>query len=174
MSDTDFWVPPDKGSRFVTVYTTTEDGALAVGDGSVCGSFDERPPLLSGGGGLVSTASDYVRFSQMLLNGGALDGHELLRPETVRLMSTNRLPDTLVPIYAGYGFGLGFSVLVDANATAEPDNNGVFRWGGYAGTHFWIDPEEELIGIALTQLAPDAHPEIGTEFQTLVYAAIGQ
>ncbi|UCG86889.1 MAG: beta-lactamase family protein [Gemmatimonadota bacterium] len=178
MQDTDFFVPPEKSSRFTTVYSTAADSSLVEGDASICGSYSARPPLLLGGGGLVSTAHDYIRFAQMLLNGGELDGHQLLSPETVDLMSTNRLPDELVPIrigewvVSGYGFGLGFSVLTDADATPVPDNNGVFRWLGYAATYFWIDPAEELIGLAMTQLAPNTHPELEAEFQTLVYEAL--
>jgi CubicO group peptidase (beta-lactamase class C family) len=172
MNDTDFWVPPSKSSRFVTAYTTTQDSSLAVADVVLCGSYNDRPQLLSGGGGLVSTASDYIRFAQMLLDGGKLDGHEYLSSETVNLMTSNRLPDELVNIYPGLGFGLGFSVLMDADATPVPDNNGVYRWGGYAATYFWIDPVEELIGLAMTQLAPNTHPELGSEFQTLVYEAL--
>jgi CubicO group peptidase (beta-lactamase class C family) len=177
MTDTGFFVPPGNNTRFTTNYTATRD-SLRVQDPSVEGTYNVTPDLLSGGGGLVSTAADYVRFAQMLLNGGELDGVRILRPETIELMRTNRLAENLIPIRIaawqapGYGFGLGFSVLVDEDASPEPDNDGVFRWWGYASTYFWIDPEADLIGMVLTQLTP---PTVGTleqEFQTLVYNAL--
>lgn len=181
MTDTDFYVPMEKSQRLASVYRTGADGSLERLEISTCSDGD-IPQLLSGGGGLLSTASDYIRFSQMLLNGGELDGTRLLRPETVELMRTNRLPEDLVPIgfgpgvdIPGYGFGLGFSVLTDADVTPVPDTDGVFRWMGYASTYFWIDPEEELIGLVMTQLEPGAlDPEFATEFQTLVYEAISR
>ncbi len=180
MTDTDFYVPPEKSPRLASVYVTAADGSLERLEISSCRNGD-MPQLLSGGAGLLSTASDYVRFSQMLLNGGELDGTRLLRPETVELMRTNRLPEELIPIRIGanfeapgYGFGLGFSVLTDADITPVPDTDGVFRWLGAASTYFWIDPGEELIGLVMTQLAPGIHPELETEFQTLVYEAISR
>ena len=180
MKDTDFYVPPEKSSRLASVYVATADGTLERLETSLCGNR-ARPQLLSGGGGLLSTAPDYVRFAQMLLNGGEWDGIRVLRPETVELMRTNRLPEDLIPIRIGavfeapgYGFGLGFSVLTDAGVTPIPDTDGVFRWAGYASTYFWIDPEEQLIGIVMTQLEPPIHPELETEFQTLVYEAISR
>ena len=177
MRDTAFVVPPEQAGRFTTAYTRRPDGALAEDDVSLCGVHDAPPELLSGGAGLVSTAGDYVRFAQMLLNGGTLDGVRLLQPETVREMRTNQLPDYLIPIRIrgdehGYGFGLGFSVLTDADATPHGDNDGVFRWRGYASTYFWIDPEADLIGVLLTQLAPPTAPGIEREFQTTVYEAL--
>lgn len=177
MKDTEFYVPPEKSDRFTTAYATAADGSLAVTD-VPCGSYGARPQLLLGGAGLVSTAPDYLRFAQMMLNGGKFDGHRLLSAETVDMMRTNRLPAELVPIgvggfeMPGYGFGLGFSVLTDADATPVPDNDGIYWWGGYASTLFWIDPEEELIGIMMSQLAPGTHPELNSEFQTLVYEAL--
>lgn len=179
MVDTDFFVSPDAMPRFTTNYTATGDG-LRVQDPPEGGAYDGHPVLLSGGGGLVSTAADYVRFAQMLLNEGELDGVRLLRPETVASMRTNRLPADLIPLRIstwqapGYGFGLGFSVLVDEDATPEPDHDGIFRWFGYASTYFWIDPEAELIGLAFTQLLPPTVPALEKEFQTLVYEAIEQ
>lgn len=178
MTDTDFVVPAEKTMRFTTAYTAAGDGALRIFDSPVDGIYNTKPNLLSGGGGLVSTAADYVRFAQMLLNGGELDGVRILRPETVELMRTNRLAEDMIPISIatwtgdGYGFGLGFSVLVDDDATPLPDNDGVFRWQGIASTYFWIDPEAELIGLVMTQLYPPSLPTIESEFQTLVYNAL--
>ena len=178
MRDTAFFVPPEKTVRFTTTYTVLADGSLRAGFGG-CGTYDAKPALLSGGGGLVSTAADYVRFAQMLLDEGELQGVSLLRPETVDVMRTNRLPDSLIPIRLGplweapgYGFGLGFSVLTDADATPYGDNVGVFRWWGYGSTYFWIDPVDELIGLVMTQLSPPTVADLEPEFQALVYAAL--
>ena len=129
---------------------------------------------------MVSTASDYIRFAQMLLNEGQLDSVRILAPETVRMMRSNRLPETLVPISLGtymspgYGFGLGFAVLVDQDASPEPDRNGVFRWAGAANTFFWIDPDSELVGMVWTQFSPFAAYEIEREYQTLVYESLSE
>ena len=178
MTDTDFVVPPEKTTRFATGYAAARNGRLRMVDSPVEGTYNTKPLLLSGGGGLVSTAADYVRFAQMLLNGGELDGARLLGPETVELMRTNRLAEELIPISIGtwkadgYGFGLGFSVLVDDDATPVPDNDGVFRWWGIGSTYFWIDPEAELVGLVMTQLRPPTLPMLESEFQTLVYNAL--
>ncbi len=122
--------------------------------------FAEPPIFLSGGGGLVSTVGDYLRFAQMLLHGGALDGARLLGRKTLEVMRANHLPPELVPIVlngnpnAGYGFGLGVSVLADLPASGAPGSAGIFGWGGAATTQFWIDPEEEMLGIFMTQFMP--------------------
>ena len=177
MSDTAFVVPSDKRDRFTANYARPA-GALQVIDSPVDGQYTQPPRWLSGGGGLTSTASDYIRFAQMLLQDGRLGEVRILQPETVRMMRANRLPDALVPIELGtflspgYGFGLGFAVVVDANASPEPDNNGVFRWAGAANTFFWIDPQAGLIGMVWTQFNPFAAYDIEREFQTLVYEAM--
>ena len=114
----------------------------------------------------------------MLLEGGSLGDVRILGADTVAKMRENRLPDALVPIELGtfmspgYGFGLGFAVMMDADASPEPDNNGVYRWAGAANTFFWIDPEAELVGMVWTQFMPFAAYDIEREFQTLVYEAI--
>ena len=177
MEDTAFVVPADKRGRFTGHYQR-QDGALRLVDSPVDGTYTRPPAWLSGGGGLTSTASDYLRFAQMLLQDGQLDDARILAPETVRMMRANRLPAALVPIQLagylspGYGFGLGFAVVVDAESSPEPDNDGVFRWAGAANTFFWIDPRAELIGMVWTQLDPFAAYEIEREFQTLVYGAL--
>lgn len=177
MEDTGFQVPGGDRGRFVANYARTPDG-LRLLDSPTDGEYTRAPTWLSGGGGLVSTASDYVRFAQMLLQGGELDGVRILQEETVTAMGTNQLPEAMVPIDAvgylspGYGFGLGFAVLVDAGATPEPDVNGIIRWAGAANTFFWIDPANELIGMAWTQFNPFAIEPLEREFQTLVYGAL--
>ena len=177
MDDTAFVVPRDKLDRFTGHYVR-EGGALQLVDSPVDGEYTRPPAWLSGGGGLTSTASDYIRFAQMLLQDGQLGGVRILAPETVRMMRANRLPEALVPIQLGaylspgYGFGLGFAVVVDAESSPEPDNDGVFRWAGAANTFFWIDPQEDLIGMVWTQVNPFAAYDLEREFQTLVYEAL--
>lgn len=139
-------------------------------------SWDEKyqPDALfkSGGGGLLTTISDYLRFCQMLLNGGELDGVRLLSPKTVQLMTSSHLPDTgEVLSRSGTGFGLGVAVLVDQVAFGELGSDGEYNWGGAAGTKFWIDPAENLIGIFMTQSIPHAS-QIGLDFKYLSYQAI--
>ena len=177
MDDTAFVVPADKLGR-LTGHYAVQDGALQLVDSPADGEYTRPPAWLSGGGGLTSTASDYIRFAQMLLQDGQLGGTRLLAPETVQSMRSNRLPEALVPIQLGtylspgYGFGLGFAVVVDAAASPEPDNEGVFRWAGAANTFFWIDPQAELIGMVWIQINPFAAYDLEREFQTLVYEAL--
>ena len=179
MRDTAFFVAPEKAARFTTPYTALPDGSLQEGGFSLCGTYNTKPELLSGGAGLVSTAADYVRFAQMLLDDGEFQGVQVLRPESVEAMRTNRLSESLIPIgfgpespLPGYGFGLGFSVLTDADVTPYRDNDGVFRWLGYGSTYFWIDPVDDLVGLVMTQLAPPTLVQLEPEFQTLVYDAL--
>jgi CubicO group peptidase (beta-lactamase class C family) len=127
----------------------------------------------SGGGGLVSTTSDYLRFAQMLLNKGELDGVRLLGRKTVELMTTNHLPDGVHPFDdAASGFGLGVSVLMDLGKSQMLGTIGNFGWGGAANTNFWIDPKEELIGILMLQFMPgDTYP-VTPDFHILTYQAL--
>ena len=172
MEDTAFMVPAEKLDRFTANYARPA-GTLLMIDSPVDGQFTRAPPWLSGGGGLTSTASDYVRFAQMLLGDGQLGDVRILRPETVRMMRANRLPDAMVPIQLGtylspaYGFGLGFAVAVDAGASPEPDNDGLFRWGrrrqhllldrpgGRADRH-GLDPVQPVRGLRSRARVPDA------------------
>lgn len=177
MDDTAFHVSADKLDRF-TGNCARPDGTLQLTDSPVDGQYTRPPVWLSGGGGLTSTASDYIRFAQMLLHGGELDGVRILETDTVETIRTNHLPESLIPVSFGkylspaYGFGLRFAVLVDDTASPKPDNTGVHRWAGAANTFFWIDPEAELIGMLWTQISPFAVYDIKREFQTLVYEAL--
>ena len=177
MDDTAFWVPPDKIARLTTHYALSDHG-LVVADTPDTGQYSQMPAVAYGGGGLVSTASDYIRFAQMLLQEGHLEGVRILRADTVRLMRTNQLPPALTPIsledymVEGYGFGLGFATLIDEDATQVADHNGLFRWGGIANTFFWIDPEIKLIAMVWTQLSPFGAYGLERTFQELVYEAI--
>jgi CubicO group peptidase (beta-lactamase class C family) len=177
MDDTAFWVPPDKIARLATHYALSDRG-LVVADNPDTGRYSQMPAFAYGGGGLVSTASDYIRFAQMLLQEGQLEGVRILRGDTVRLMRTNQLPPAMTPIslgdstLEGYGFGLGFATLINEDATEVADHNGLFRWVGLANTFFWIDPELELVAMVWTQLFPFGAYGLERTFQELVYEAI--
>ena len=126
----------------------------------------------SGGGGLLSTSMDYLRFSQMLLNGGELNGVRFLSPRTVDLMSRNHLGDIQMGFgRLGVGFGLGFAVLMDAGEAGDVGSDGEYNWGGAAGTRFWIDPEQNLIGLFMVQSLPH-RTTLAQDFKTLVYQAL--
>jgi CubicO group peptidase (beta-lactamase class C family) len=127
----------------------------------------------SGAGGLVSTAADYVRFHQMMLQGGELDGARILGRKTVELMTTNHIGD--LPIWLtgpGYGFGLGYSVVKDIGVTGQAGSAGMYGWGGAFCTYFQVDPKEELIGVVMTQVRPYNHINIRQEFMALANQAI--
>jgi CubicO group peptidase (beta-lactamase class C family) len=153
MVDTGFFVPPQKLKRFAEFYEYGKDGQLQVLKGGLNHDFSLKPALSSGGGGLVSTATDYMRFCQMLLNGGRLDGVRLLSPRTVELMRTNVLPPAMPIFVPGAGFGLDFAVYTDSVAAGGYYGKGTYWWGGAAGTWFWIDPAEDLIVIGMIQQA---------------------
>jgi len=178
MVDTDFYVPETKLDRFAALYSPLGDDGIKLIDAPATSPFSKPTDCLSGGVGLLSTASDYMRFCQMLLNGGELDGVQLLGRKTVELMRANHLPDELIPIRVGAhaqhgcGFGLGFRVLVHAAQAGRLGSEGEFGWGGYASTSFFVDPKEELIGLLLTQLAPSRYYPIRNEFKVLVYQAL--
>jgi CubicO group peptidase (beta-lactamase class C family) len=159
MKDTAFFVPEEKLARFAANYGPDEKKGLKVIDEPAKSRYRARPKILSGGGGLLSTARDYLRFCQMILNGGELQGIRLLKTETVQQMTTNQLPAEAMPInlggnkQAGVGFGLGFSVREKGNVVLGAQD-GEYGWGGAASTHFWISPKQELIVVALQQYMP--------------------
>lgn len=175
MKDTFFEVPPAKRNR-LTGYYAHNGATLALVDSPDSGSYTRPPLMFSGGGGLVSTVPDYLRFAQMILNGGELDGVRVLRRETVAQMLSNQLPPALVPIAVvapieGTGFGLGFSVVV-APRPGHPSDVGRAGWGGYANTFFWIDPPRRLIAMVFTQYFPFGAHNLEEEFRRLVYQAV--
>jgi CubicO group peptidase (beta-lactamase class C family) len=190
MVDTEFHVPEDKVSRFSACYAVGVLGSKVVSQDRPTLQDDPRtspylkpPTLVSGGGGLVSTAADYLRFSRMLLQGGELDGVRLLGPKTLALMTANHLPGGQdIPrlsrsmfseaTYDGVGFGLGFATTVTPASTLMPGSAGDFFWGGAASTFFWVDPQEDLIGVFLTQLLPSSAFPVRRQLRTLVYSAI--
>jgi CubicO group peptidase (beta-lactamase class C family) len=171
MTDTGFGAPAKKRARRAQLYGHDKTGALKRWSGSL-------PRFPSGGGGLYSTAADYLRFAQMLLNGGELDGARILRPETVKLMTTNHLPAAMLPFIPptwpfrlGYGMGLGVRVIVNLAETGEPGSVGSFTWQGAAGTDFWVDPQEAIIGLSLPQIMPGQY-DAAKEFRALAYQAL--
>jgi CubicO group peptidase (beta-lactamase class C family) len=170
MSDTAFHVPERHHSRIAEAFGRDPDSGVTVQLLEV----RDPPGFESGGGGLVSTAADYARFLQMLLNGGTLEGHRLLSRKTIEFMTADHLgpitgaPDLLIP---GHGFGLGFAVRLQAGIAHVPGSIGQYFWGGLAGTTFWVDPAEQLFALLLIQ-APGLRDYYRTLFRDLVYSAV--
>ena len=176
MPDTSFRMSEDKSGRFAQVYKKTKDeqGIEPANDGRTERYYDDTQ-WYSGGGGLVSTTRDYLRFCQMLLNGGTLDGTRILSRKTIELMTidhTGEIPRASSTLAAGYGFGLNFAVHVDPAKSGLNGSVGEYRWGGLAGTSFWIDPTEELIGIYMIQMMPPRYENGAGQFKRLVYQSI--
>lgn len=148
MVDTAFHVPAEKLGRFAEFYLRDKEGKFNKHPSD---DYTKPPVFASGGGGLVSTASDYMRFCQMLLNGGELDGQRILSPLSVKLMRTNALPASAPTMAPGTGFGLDFAVVEDPALAGGYVGKGTYFWGGYAGTWFWIDPVYKMIVIGMIQ-----------------------
>jgi CubicO group peptidase (beta-lactamase class C family) len=177
MKDTHFYLPVSKLDRFAAVYQPDpkNDNKIKLLEAATAESrFVKEPHIyFSGGGGLVSTVSDYLRFHQMMLNGGELDGARILGRKTVELMTVNHIGD--LPVWLsgpGYGFGLGYSVITDLGQAGVSGSVGQYGWGGAFCTYFWVDPVEETIGIMMTQVIPYTHLNIRQDFQVLVNQAI--
>jgi CubicO group peptidase (beta-lactamase class C family) len=170
-------VPPSKISR---------PGAAAAGRSGFrpedeCTDVSAEPKNDSGGAGAVSTAMDYLRFGQMLLNGGELDGERVLSRSTIKLMTSDHLgtrvaapfqPGELLLGTPGYTFGLGFAVRQGDGIAGVPGSAGEFMWAGYAGTFFWVDPQEELVGVYMTQAPSPIRAYYRKMFKALVYQAL--
>lgn len=174
MTDSGFWVPPEKQDRLVEPFALDPD----TGNSVKLIDVRSKPSFLSGGGGMVSTMADYLRFARMLYNEGELDGVRLLSRKTVRYMTSDHLaalpgaaahPNFLAG--PGYGFGLGFAVRTHAGAATSPGSVGDFHWSGLAGTYFWVDPQEKLIAIWMMQ-APEQRAYYRQLYRNLVYAAL--
>ena len=176
MIDTAFYVPPDKADRLSVVYNYGEDRSLVPGEGFGGGDPADSPYLkpttfFSGGGGLVASTMDYMRFCQMVLNGGELDGVRLLSPLTIDLMHRNQLPRELGEMSPGTSFGLDFAVISDPVA-ADGISKGEYYWGGAAGTWFWIDPVEDLVFVGMIQQFGQGLPDVRSLSRRLTYQAI--
>jgi CubicO group peptidase (beta-lactamase class C family) len=200
LDDTGFTVRHDAQVRLTSIYrmpgarVTVQDGQLVrvqdrsneqrprLLDGGATSSFRTRPRALSGGGGwdnegrggMVTTAHDFARFLQMLLNGGELDGVRVLGEKTVELMLRNHLAALQDPtsFWPGVGFGFGHAVLFEPDQYGEYGSEGMIWWAGSTNVSFWIDPAEELIGILMVQVLPFGYLDIMDRFQQLVYQAI--
>jgi CubicO group peptidase (beta-lactamase class C family) len=183
MVDTGFAVPDSEIGRFAATYTRNAQKELVLMDDPERSSFRRPATFLSGGAGLVSTTADYLRFCQMLLNGGELDGVRILGRKTVELMRSNHLPgggqlsDVALSSYGevgfeGMGFGLTVAVSLGPVETHVVGSAGEFMWGGAASTLFWIDPAEDLLAIFMTQLIPSGTFNFRAQLKSLVYAAL--
>lgn len=172
MKDTGFYVPKEKASRFATVYDVDPSGKLVAPTSPAANmDFFNAPTAPSGGGGLVSTAEDYMRFAQMLLNGGQINGVRLLAPSSVQLMSSNKLSNQLLNggfgigqqrIRPGFGFGYDVAVFHDPSMAGSTAGKGTYLWEGAAGTWFWIDPTNDIVFVGMVQrmlnaTSPDMH-----------------
>lgn len=185
MNDTAFHVSPDKVDRFASCYQPKPGGGLQLQDDAGASTYAVPPKLESGGGGLVSSTHDYMRFCRMMLNQGALDGVQILSPKTVAMFSQNLLPDNqlmtdMVPSlglfteagYGGVGFSIGCGVMVDPARARLPGTSGEYFWGGAASTAFWIDPVERMAVVFMTQvIGGDARLNLRRDLRTLVYSA---
>jgi CubicO group peptidase (beta-lactamase class C family) len=173
MPDTDFYVHEEKWDRLVPIYAPIQGGMIQRMTGPTQDGFRHPPKMCSGGGGLTSTVFDYLRFVRMLLQGGELDGEPLLSPLTVELMRSDVLGDLPVvsPLLApGHGFGLTFAISKGPGRAATLASAGQYRWGGAAGTAFWIDPSQDMAGIFMIQTLLDLAKR--AEFMQLAYQAI--
>ncbi|WP_020666226.1 serine hydrolase domain-containing protein [Amycolatopsis nigrescens] len=183
MCDTGFQVPEEELGELAAMYVARPDTGKAVRSDAFGIVGQRRPDCLSGGGGLVSTAADYHRFTRFLLGEGELDGVRLLSPRTVRLMASNHLPGHADleafgrPLFAempfdGHGFGLGFSVLEDPVKAKTLSSKGEIAWGGAASTAFWVDPEAGVSALFFTQLLPSSTHPIRQHLRRLVYSSL--
>ncbi len=183
MKDAGFFVPVDKRNRFATLYRANDKGELVTdGANGLGGAYAEPPRMPSGGGGMVSTAEDYLRFAQMLDNAGELNGVRVVSPAAVHLMASNHLAANLLTGEFGIGslkmrpgFGWGYDCAVEFNPPEIdlPDGQGTFSWGGMAGTWFWVDPTNDIVFVGMIQrvLGPTS-PSLGSLSRSAVYQAL--
>jgi CubicO group peptidase (beta-lactamase class C family) len=173
MKDTQFFLRPDQRDRLAVNYAATPELTIvrAPDTGRNQGAYVDGPrACFSGGAGLTSTAGDYARFLQMLLNGGELEGARILSPKTVALMTSNHLGS----MYANgnFGFGLGFEITEHVGRSGRPGSVGEFGWGGAYATKYWVDPEEKLVVVFMTQLLPSNNLDINDRLRALLYGSI--
>jgi CubicO group peptidase (beta-lactamase class C family) len=184
MKDAGFFVPEDKRKRFATLYRAGKQGELVADPtvGGIATDYAKQPAMASGGGGMVSTAEDYYRFAQMLADKGELNGTRILAPSTVRLMSSNHVPTSLLTgefgigqqvMRPGFGYGYNCAVVFDPPEANLPEGKGTFFWDGAAGTWFWIDPTNDVVFVGMIQrmLGPTS-PNLEYLSRSVVYAAL--
>jgi CubicO group peptidase (beta-lactamase class C family) len=186
MVDTGFHVPPEKLSRFAANYSPAGvAGGLVLLDDPMASPYSLPPSIEMGGSGLVGTVEDYLKFALMLANGGEYNGVRLLSPKTTEFMMANHMTPNIAadPLTSleglmsgsrswGMGFGLTGSVVTNAAISGLPVSNGTFSWGGAATTHFWVDPEEDIVGLVHTQLLPDGTYPVKQMMQLMTYQAL--
>ena len=184
MKDTAFFVPDEKRARFAVNYGAKPDGHLEPVNpgGSTPTDYRQQPTMASGGGGSVTTAEDYYRFAQMLADGGELAGIRILSPETVKLMSSNHLPPSLLTgqfaggqhvMRRGFGYGFNVAVAFDPPEAGLPDGRGTFLWDGAAGTWFWVDPTNDVVFVSMIQRMTSAdNHTIEYKSHAAVYSAL--
>lgn len=177
LTDTAFYVPPEKQPRIAKVYSPTEAGLKEVSGLSSDPAVSRPPAFESGGGGLASTLDDVGRFGSMLLGFGALDGERILSRKTVELIRQNHVPPELIrkfgfPAMAGYGYGLGVRTMLDPAAAGLNGSVGEWAWDGMLGTWYCVDPAEDLVAVFLLQRLPGANEDLPRRFAQTVYAAI--
>jgi len=183
MTDTDFWVPEDKLQRLTTLYAPADlldpmKPGLHVFDSPQASTVSTPPKLLSGGGGLVSTVSDYSSFLRMIVNGGEWQGARLLQTQTLQMMRSNQLADGVkvafpMWIMPGTVFGLGFAIKNELQPEDPASTLGEYHWGGLMGTHSWMAPEADLTGFCLTQRMPGFWHPFSQDFKQLTYQVAG-
>jgi len=170
MHDTHFNIPEAKIERLAALYHPDDEGKIEL---TAAPAYRKPRKYFSGAGGLSSTAADYFRFHQMMINGGQLDGVSILGRKTVELMVTNHIGDHAVWLKGpGYGFGLGYSILLDSAKSSEPMSPGSYGWGGAFCTYFFVDPVEELLGVFMTQVRPYTHLDVRRQFAVMATQAI--
>jgi CubicO group peptidase (beta-lactamase class C family) len=183
MKDTGFYVPKEKMDRLATLYHVSDknEWTPASPENDLAPDLSKPPSMPSGGGGLLSTAPDYLRFAQMLLNGGQLDGVRLLAPATVKLMTSNHLPDKLMTgefgiglqhIRPGMGFGFDVAVFSDPAQAVDIAGKGTYLWDGAAGTWFWIDPADDMTFVGMVQRMGGHGPNMQTFSRAMVFQAL--
>ncbi len=184
MSETAFWARTEQHDRLAANYAATPDGGLVLVDDPTTSPLREPPAFEGGGGGMVGTLGDYLRFCHCLLNGGELDGERIIGRKTLEYATRNHLPGNatvadlwLSPTFSeatmnGTGFGLGFSVVIDPVANQAISSPGEFAWGGAASTGFWVDPVEDLAVVFMTQQMPSSQYPLRRELRNVVYQAL--
>ncbi len=180
MKDAGFYVPAEKRNRFAALYTANAQDGLDLDPSSATG-YSAEPTMASGGGGMVSTAEDYYRFAQMLADRGELNGKRILAPATVKLMTTNHLPASLLTgqfgiglqqMRPGFGYGYNCAVEFDPQEANLPDGKGTFLWDGAAGTWFWVDPTNDIVFVGMIQRMRGGNPNVQYLSRSLVYQAL--
>lgn len=168
MNDTYFFMPDGDKNRLVEIYASTESGYELSTVEEYNYPIKGGKSYYSGGAGILSTALDYAKFLQMLVNDGSYNGHQLLSRKTIEIMTKNQVGD----LWGSGAFGLGFGITTETGSAEKLSSVGNYWWGGYFSTSFWVDPEEDLIAVMMTQMFPTWHGEIHQKFQVLTYQAI--